>query len=143
MNLVALVFCWTTWICLIHGSTVKILREIFFFIFWCMQSTHMASQQITEEAVHLCTGNPLPKDIEQISHWLFNESFAVSHRSILLEYKIPLCFVVKFLFFKKKFPVFWPLTWSRNFWDEDKKRPGPCGYYKRSNHVSIWVHKGA
>ncbi|KAJ4849782.1 hypothetical protein Tsubulata_039093 [Turnera subulata] len=31
-----------------------------------LQSTHMASQQITEEAVHLCTGNPLPKDIEQI-----------------------------------------------------------------------------
>ncbi|CAL5417444.1 unnamed protein product [Camellia sinensis] len=40
-------------------------------------STHMASQQITEEAVYLCTGNPLPKDIEQISHWLLNESFAV------------------------------------------------------------------
>ncbi|CAL5348424.1 unnamed protein product [Camellia sinensis] len=39
-------------------------------------STHMASQQITEEAVYLCTGNPLPKDIKQISHWLLNESFA-------------------------------------------------------------------
>ncbi|KAL6317556.1 hypothetical protein AAG906_030309 [Vitis piasezkii] len=43
-----------------------------------LQSTHMASQQITEEAVHLCTGNPLPKDIEQISYWLLNESFAAS-----------------------------------------------------------------
>ncbi|TYH30833.1 hypothetical protein ES288_A01G125900v1 [Gossypium darwinii] len=40
------------------------------------QSTHMASQKITEEAVYLCTGNPLPKDIEQISYWLLNESFA-------------------------------------------------------------------
>ncbi|XP_057973273.1 replication factor C subunit 3 [Malania oleifera] len=43
-----------------------------------LQSTHMASQQITEEAVYLCTGNPLPKDIEQISHWLLNEPFATS-----------------------------------------------------------------
>ncbi|CAL5386932.1 unnamed protein product [Camellia sinensis] len=42
-----------------------------------LQSTHMASQQITEEAVYSCTGNPLPKDIEQISHWLLNEQFAV------------------------------------------------------------------
>ncbi|TYI42946.1 hypothetical protein ES332_A01G134300v1, partial [Gossypium tomentosum] len=40
------------------------------------QSTHMASQKITEEAMYLCTGNPLPKDIEQISYWLLNESFA-------------------------------------------------------------------
>ena len=47
-----------------------------------MQSTHMASQQITEEAVYLCTGNPLPKDIEQISYWLLNESFAESFTRI-------------------------------------------------------------
>lgn len=47
-----------------------------------LQSTHMASQQITEEAVYLCTGNPLPRDIEQISHWLLNEPFAVSWRKI-------------------------------------------------------------
>ena len=33
---------------------------------WFMQSTHMASQQITEEAVYLCTGNPLPEDSERI-----------------------------------------------------------------------------
>ncbi|GKB22584.1 replication factor C subunit 3 [Tanacetum coccineum] len=43
-----------------------------------LQSTHMASQQITEEAVYLCTGNPLPKDIEQISYWLLNEPFSSS-----------------------------------------------------------------
>lgn len=42
----------------------------------------MASQQITEEAVYLCTGNPLPKDIEQISYWLLNESFADSFKRI-------------------------------------------------------------
>ncbi|GFY96596.1 replication factor C subunit 3 [Actinidia rufa] len=46
------------------------------------QSTHMASQQITEEAVYLCTGNPLPKDIEQISYWLLNETFAESFKRI-------------------------------------------------------------
>ncbi|WCJ44382.1 replication factor C subunit 3 [Euphorbia peplus] len=47
-----------------------------------LQSTHMASPQITEEAVYLCTGNPLPKDIEQICHWLLNESFAEIFRRI-------------------------------------------------------------
>ncbi|MBA0746046.1 hypothetical protein Gogos_008594, partial [Gossypium gossypioides] len=46
------------------------------------QSTHMASQKITEEAVYLCTGNPLPKDIEQISYWLLNESFAESFKRV-------------------------------------------------------------
>ncbi|CAN8234168.1 unnamed protein product [Cochlearia groenlandica] len=47
-----------------------------------LQSTHMASQKITEEEVYLCTGNPLPKDIEQISHWLLNKSYAESYREI-------------------------------------------------------------
>ncbi|KAL6512002.1 Subunit of heteropentameric Replication factor C (RF-C) [Orobanche gracilis] len=47
-----------------------------------LQSTHMASQQITEETVYLCTGNPLPRDIEQICHWLLNESFATSCKRI-------------------------------------------------------------
>ncbi|KAI4307252.1 hypothetical protein L6164_030458 [Bauhinia variegata] len=47
-----------------------------------LQSTYMASQQITEEAVYLCTGNPLPKDIEQISYWLLNEQFAESFKRI-------------------------------------------------------------
>ncbi|KAG6526215.1 hypothetical protein ZIOFF_016197 [Zingiber officinale] len=40
-----------------------------------LQSTHMSSQHINEEAVYLCTGNPMPKDIEQIAYWLLNESF--------------------------------------------------------------------
>ncbi|KAM7253127.1 hypothetical protein ACFE04_025745 [Oxalis oulophora] len=48
-----------------------------------LQSTHMASpQQITEEAVYLCTGNPLPKDIEQLSYWLLNESFSDSFTKV-------------------------------------------------------------
>ncbi|XP_058753816.1 uncharacterized protein LOC131626995 isoform X2 [Vicia villosa] len=46
------------------------------------ESTHMASQQITEEAVYLCTGNPLPKDIEQISYWLLNEQYSESFKRI-------------------------------------------------------------
>ncbi|KAG2399844.1 Replication factor C subunit 3 [Vigna angularis] len=47
-----------------------------------LQSTHMATHQITEEVVYLCTGNPLPKDIEQISYWLLNEQFADSFKRI-------------------------------------------------------------
>ncbi|WJX33817.1 Subunit of heteropentameric Replication factor C (RF-C) [Trifolium repens] len=47
-----------------------------------LQSTHMASPKITEEAVYLCTGNPLPKDIEQISYWLLNEQYSDSFKRI-------------------------------------------------------------
>lgn len=47
-----------------------------------MQSTNMAAQQITEEAVYLYIGNPLPKDIEQISYWLLNEPFSSSFQRI-------------------------------------------------------------
>ncbi|KAF8103174.1 hypothetical protein N665_0188s0127 [Sinapis alba] len=47
-----------------------------------LQSTHMASEKISEEEVYLCTGNPLPRDIEQISHWLLNEPFAESYKKI-------------------------------------------------------------
>nr|CAB3451234.1 unnamed protein product [Digitaria exilis] len=47
-----------------------------------IQSTHMASQQITEEAVYLCTGNPMPKDIEEIAFWLLNEPFSTSFKYI-------------------------------------------------------------
>lgn len=52
-----------------------------YFVASLLQSTHMASPHITEEAVYLCTGNPLPKDIEQISYWLLNEQFADSFKS--------------------------------------------------------------
>ena len=37
----------------------------------------MASEVVDEQAVYLCTGNPLPQDIEQVAQWLFNESFAI------------------------------------------------------------------
>lgn len=42
--------------------------------FW-LQSTHMASPTVDENAVYLNTGNPLPQDIETCAHWLFNEPF--------------------------------------------------------------------
>lgn len=47
-----------------------------------LQSTQMASQHVTEEAVYLCTGNPMPKDIEQIAYWLLNEPFTASFKYI-------------------------------------------------------------
>ncbi|XP_020599460.1 replication factor C subunit 3 [Phalaenopsis equestris] len=47
-----------------------------------LQSTQMAFQHVTEEAVYLCTGNPMPKDIEQIAYWLLNEPFIASFRFI-------------------------------------------------------------
>ncbi len=47
----------------------------------CAQATSMSSDEITEEAVYLCTGNPLPQDIEQVAHWLLNEPFAGAFES--------------------------------------------------------------
>lgn len=52
------------------------------YIFLIDQSAQMASPHLTEEAVYLCTGNPMPKDIEQIAYWLLNESFSTSHQCI-------------------------------------------------------------
>lgn len=56
----------------------------------------MASQHITEEAVYLCTGNPMPKDIEQISFWLLNEPFSDSFKRnwFSLEFSILFWFVL-------------------------------------------------
>ncbi|GBG66429.1 hypothetical protein CBR_g61472 [Chara braunii] len=43
----------------------------------------MSSPDVTEEAVYLCTGNPMPKDIELICYWLLNESFLDAYQRIL------------------------------------------------------------
>ncbi|KAE8656331.1 Replication factor C subunit 5 [Hibiscus syriacus] len=59
-------------------KALNILQSSIINNFFATCSQHMASQKITDEAVYLCTGNPLPKDIEQISYWLLNESFAES-----------------------------------------------------------------
>eukprot|EP00850_Spirogloea_muscicola_P015995 SM000127S26611 [mRNA] locus=s127:42115:44252:+ [translate_table: standard] len=47
-----------------------------------LQATQMASPCVTEEAVYLCTGNPMPKDIEQIIFHLLNEPFTVAYKYI-------------------------------------------------------------
>lgn len=116
--------------------------------FWCMQSTHMASQQITEEAVYLCTGNPLPKDIEQISYWLLNESFTESfkriHHTPLFFFNILLLlklatFLYKFLFPHPLIYLFLCFNFDRNIWNEDKERIGLGRYCERGDNVSA-VH---
>jgi len=35
----------------------------------------MASEVVTEESAYLCTGSPLPTDIEAVAQALFNEDF--------------------------------------------------------------------
>ena len=65
------------------------------------QSAQMASPHLTEEAVYLCTGNPMPKDIEQIAYWLLNESYATSYQSILLNLQMMLL---------RMLPYFAPIT---------------------------------
>lgn len=47
-----------------------------------MQSAHMAYPEVNEEAVHLCTGAPLPKDITQVCSWLLNSSFKEAYDNI-------------------------------------------------------------
>lgn len=47
-----------------------------------LQSTQMASPHVTEEAVYQCTGNPMPKDVQAICHWLLNESFTTAYENI-------------------------------------------------------------
>lgn len=84
---------------MIHECARVGLLMIFIYFFY-MQSTHMASPQITEEAVYLCTGNPLPKDIEQISYWLLNESFAESFTRIH-----PECFQL-YSFYKSSLEIY-------------------------------------
>lgn len=110
-----------------------------------MQSTHMASQQIREEEVYLCTGNPLPKDIEQISYWLLNESFAKSFKRTQPSYLLSYCRLViysmpLFLFVCLFYILFniivMYLIHCRNIWCQKKERIGLGRYCKRSDNVS-------
>lgn len=36
----------------------------------------MAYEEVNEENVYLCTGNPLPSDIRNIVNWMLNEDFS-------------------------------------------------------------------
>jgi DNA polymerase III delta prime subunit len=40
-----------------------------------LQSCHMAFDEVDGDAVYLCTGNPMPRDIEAVVNWLLNEEF--------------------------------------------------------------------
>jgi replication factor C subunit 3/5 len=40
-----------------------------------LQATSMAFPTVTQENVYLCTGNPLPSDMQQILSWLLNSKF--------------------------------------------------------------------
>jgi replication factor C subunit 3/5 len=51
-------------------------------IVYCGQSTAMASAEITEESVYLNTGNPLPRDIENIATTLLNEEFTATYQRV-------------------------------------------------------------
>ena len=41
----------------------------------------MASDEVSEEAVYTCTGNPMPRDVQQIVEWIMNQSFAEAFAS--------------------------------------------------------------
>lgn len=46
-----------------------------------LQSTSMAHDEVTEETVYLCTGQPLPSDIAQIVEWMLNVDFSTAYTS--------------------------------------------------------------
>jgi replication factor C subunit 3/5 len=68
-------------LCISHLSELEHEMSVSFECGW-VQSGQMASPHLTAEAVYLCTGNPMPKDIEQIAFWLLNESFSTSYQKI-------------------------------------------------------------
>lgn len=46
-----------------------------------LQSCFMAFDEVGEEAVYLCTGNPMPKDVEEIVTVLFNSPITEAYQS--------------------------------------------------------------
>ena len=44
-----------------------------------LQSAHMAYDRVSEENVYACTGNPSPKEMEQVLHHLLNTDFATAY----------------------------------------------------------------
>ena len=45
----------------------------------------MAFEEVTEENVYTCTGQPLPTDIAMIVEWMLNESYEVAYQSQLFK----------------------------------------------------------
>ncbi|GAX72584.1 hypothetical protein CEUSTIGMA_g40.t1 [Chlamydomonas eustigma] len=48
-----------------------------------LQSCHMAFEKVDADAVYLCTGHPMPRDIEEVVRLLFNASFNDAFEGIL------------------------------------------------------------
>ncbi|KIZ02081.1 Replication factor C subunit 5 [Monoraphidium neglectum] len=48
-----------------------------------LQSAHMAFDAVDGDAVYLCTGSPMPRDIEAVVNWLLNEDFNEAFQRIL------------------------------------------------------------
>lgn len=59
---------------LANGDMRKVLNVL--------QSCHMAYGSVTEANVYLCTGNPLPSDINAILHTLMNDNFSDASNTI-------------------------------------------------------------
>ena len=49
-----------------------------------LQSTSMAHDEVNEETVYLCTGQPLPTDIAQIVEWMLNLDYSTAYKSMPL-----------------------------------------------------------
>ncbi|KAI9298175.1 hypothetical protein K502DRAFT_336753 [Neoconidiobolus thromboides FSU 785] len=47
-----------------------------------LQACHSAFDLITEKEVYLCTGLPLPEEIEKIRDWLMNAEFSLAYNNI-------------------------------------------------------------
>ena len=41
----------------------------------------MAHDEVNEETVYTCTGQPLPNDIAKIVEWILNEDFSTAYHS--------------------------------------------------------------
>jgi replication factor C subunit 3/5 len=47
-----------------------------------LQAACAAYDRVTEDAVYTCTGNPLPRDIEQIVTWVLEDDFTSAYQSL-------------------------------------------------------------
>ena len=47
-----------------------------------LQAASLAAEEVTEDSVYVCTGNPMPSDVKKIMHALLNDSFEDSYQYI-------------------------------------------------------------
>lgn len=99
-------------------------------ILWLSQSTFMAnSMHISEEDVYLCTGNPMPRDIERIASWLLNESFTKANNS-----------QETFPFLLKLFSRLTNNCGFRDFWNENNERFSSCRCGQATSRVNTFFY---